>query len=320
MTDRGLLVDAFSQSDLTVIDGSVEPVALTPMAFDQGQLVTQVLRPVGAADRRLTIDLMGTDPNGILQTLSVQTIDAVGPLQDVSFELPTELRNRVQQVRLRDVRSAGALAVTDDSVQSRKVALLSGSQDQEAGTLLSNLHYVRTALTKSATLIETDLGTALVATPDILIFADVGRLSDVEEVQVLDWIEEGGTLVRFAGPRLIGSGIGQREEDPLLPVRLCLFVCGRVVVMWVAPCHGASLKPVRTCPCQFGRWHALGHRQGARRGSGDPVSCHGECAMVEFAALWSVRENAGTVVDFHTTSICQGRRFGGFGLDAIANN
>ena len=36
----------------------------------------------------------------------------------------------------------------------------------------------------------------------------------------MPWVEEGGLLVRFAGPRLAASGAGQLEEDPLLPVRL----------------------------------------------------------------------------------------------------
>jgi hypothetical protein len=217
---RDVFMDALGDVDLTVVEGAGEPVALRPLHFDQGHLITSVLRPIGAAERNVTLELIGTDPRGILRALSVQEVAVLGTDHPVSFELPTELRNRVQQVRLRDVRSAGAVAVTDDNVQSRKVALMSGSQDQEAGTLLSNLHYVRNALVTTSTLIETDLETALVASPDIVIFADVGRLSDIEDIQVLDWVESGGTLVRFAGPRLIGSGIGQREEHPLLPVRL----------------------------------------------------------------------------------------------------
>ncbi len=35
-----------------------------------------------------------------------------------------------------------------------------------------------------------------------------------------DWVEEGGLLVRFAGPRLAASDVGRSDEDPLMPVRL----------------------------------------------------------------------------------------------------
>ncbi|MBE9476972.1 MAG: DUF4159 domain-containing protein, partial [Proteobacteria bacterium] len=36
----------------------------------------------------------------------------------------------------------------------------------------------------------------------------------------LKWVENGGLLVRFAGPKLAASQIGLRKEHPLLPVRL----------------------------------------------------------------------------------------------------
>jgi hypothetical protein len=217
---RDVFLDAINSADVTVMDGVFEPIALRPLQFDQGELSTRVTRPTGIVDQDMTLELIGTDPTGVLRALSVQQVLVSGVDHSVSFTLPTELRNRVQHVRIRGVQSAGAVAVTDDSVQSRKIALMSGSQDQEAGTLLSSLHYLRNALVATSTLIETDLETALVASPDIVIFADVGRLSDIEEIQVLDWVQGGGTLVRFAGPRLIGSGLGQRQEHPLLPVRL----------------------------------------------------------------------------------------------------
>jgi hypothetical protein len=219
-SERKQLEQAFSNSFITVVEGTLEPVALRPIQFEGGALTTSIVRPDGNTAQEVTVELMGNDPTGALRALSVQKVEAVGKEFPVSFELPTELRNRVQQLRIANVRSAGAISVTDDSVQSRKIALLSASQDQEAGALLSPLHYLRNALITTSTLIETDLGTALVASPDILIFADIGRLSDIETIQVLEWVEEGGTLVRFAGPRLMSSGVGQSVEDPLLPVRL----------------------------------------------------------------------------------------------------
>jgi hypothetical protein len=218
--NRRAVLDALDGANLTVIDALNEPIALRPLTYEDGKLNSVILRPTGDVDRDVTVELIGTDLNGVLRPLLAQTVQLNNVETPVSFELPTELRNRVRHLQVRDLRSAGSVVVTDDSVQSRKIALLSGSQEQEGGTLLSNLHYLRNALVTQATLIETDLNTALVANPDIMVFADIGRLSDIEEIQTLEWIEAGGTLVRFAGPRLISSGIGQREEDWLLPVRL----------------------------------------------------------------------------------------------------
>jgi hypothetical protein len=36
----------------------------------------------------------------------------------------------------------------------------------------------------------------------------------------LDWLEKGGLLLRFAGPRLAASDVSRDSEDPLMPVRL----------------------------------------------------------------------------------------------------
>ena len=58
------------------------------------------------------------------------------------------------------------------------------------------------------------------AAPDVLILADVGTLGEAERAELIPWVEKGGLLVRFAGPRLAQSGVGQLEDDPLLPVRL----------------------------------------------------------------------------------------------------
>lgn len=46
--------------------------------------------------------------------------------------------------------------------------------------------------------------------------ADIGTLPKPIEDQLSSWIEDSGTLIRFAGPRLAGAS----DNDPLLPVRL----------------------------------------------------------------------------------------------------
>jgi hypothetical protein len=60
----------------------------------------------------------------------------------------------------------------------------------------------------------------LLASPDVVVLADVATLSPVEADLVTDWVQRGGLLLRFAGPRLAASDIGRAAEDPLLPVRL----------------------------------------------------------------------------------------------------
>ena len=75
-------------------------------------------------------------------------------------------------------------------------------------------------MSSCAEVIEAPLGEMLNAAPDVLVLADVGTLAEAERQALVPWVEKGGLLVRFAGPRLAQSGAGQLEEDPLLPVRL----------------------------------------------------------------------------------------------------
>ncbi|MEM7319464.1 MAG: DUF4159 domain-containing protein [Pseudomonadota bacterium] len=45
-------------------------------------------------------------------------------------------------------------------------------------------------------------------------------MSDAETAALTEWIEAGGMLLRFSGPRLAASDVSRREEHPLMPVRL----------------------------------------------------------------------------------------------------
>jgi hypothetical protein len=58
------------------------------------------------------------------------------------------------------------------------------------------------------------------ASPDVVILADLARLNQAETERLTEWVEEGGLLVRFAGPRLAASDVARTADDPLLPVRL----------------------------------------------------------------------------------------------------
>ena len=52
----------------------------------------------------------------------------------------------------------------------------------------------------------------------MIVMADVGTIPAAARAQLVDWVRNGGTLVRFAGTRLIAAG----NDEELLPVRLRL--------------------------------------------------------------------------------------------------
>ncbi|MBL4808341.1 MAG: DUF4159 domain-containing protein [Rhodobacteraceae bacterium] len=152
-------------------------------------------------------DLISSGVGGKKQTLAL-------------FDMPLELRNRITRIEIAGVQSAGAVILADGGLQRRKVALYAPQQLQEGPQLVSPLFYLRKALAPSSELIEAGLDDLLQAAPDVLVFADVARLGRAETERVLEWVNNGGTLLRFAGPRLASGTTALDDIDPLLPVRL----------------------------------------------------------------------------------------------------
>jgi hypothetical protein len=76
------------------------------------------------------------------------------------------------------------------------------------------MHYVRKALEPFASITEGSVETLVAESPDAIILTDVGQILPEDEERLADWVENGGALIRFAGPRLAAQG------DDLLPVPL----------------------------------------------------------------------------------------------------
>lgn len=136
---------------------------------------------------------------------------------------PFELRNDFAHITVDGVATAGSTYLLDDGFRRRRVAILSGETQDASQPLLSPLHYIEKALTPYSDLIHpgvADLATAipelLEQRPSVLIMADIGRLPEDTYAPMKKWLEAGGMLIRFAGPRLAAAP----ADDPLVPVML----------------------------------------------------------------------------------------------------
>ena len=205
-----------------VIQTGLGVTGLLPAAYDDGRLVLNAIRSISGTAQEVTAQVIGTDPSGAERVLAALplTFDLTDTTAENALVLPSELRARISRFELSGIRSAGAVSLSDDSLRRREIALIAGREDREGLQLLSPLHYLRQALVPTADVIEGALTDILPANPDVIVMADVAVLSDGETDAVLEWLNEGGLLLRFAGPRLAASEISRSEEDPLLPVRL----------------------------------------------------------------------------------------------------
>ena len=207
---------------VTIFQSPRQTIGLRPARFEDGSVLISAIRtPIGLAGTA-GLQVVGLDPSGAERVLAAADLDfpAGEASAELSLALPPELRNRVTRFEIAGQRSAAAVSLADDTLRRREVALIAGAGDQEGLELLSPTFYLAEALEPTADLIDGTMDDILLANPDVIVLADVATLAGSEAASLLDWVERGGLLLRFAGPRLAASDVGRAEEDPLLPVRL----------------------------------------------------------------------------------------------------
>jgi hypothetical protein len=167
--------------------------------------------------------LRALDPKGRVLAEVPFAFAADRTVTEARFDLPTAVRNDVARVEIADEPHAGAVALLDERWRRRVVGLVSGAGFDRAQPLLGPGHYLDKAIAPFADLRRpkaTETGTAILEAIDanisVLLVADVGNIPGEAGARLEKWVENGGTLVRFAGPRLTGG----HDDDPLLPVVL----------------------------------------------------------------------------------------------------
>ena len=203
----------------TVVNGGIAiPHALAAADNAAGSLTVKVLRAT-----------TGTPESGLVKAIDLKGL----PLGEATFAfksgereteasitLPVEIRNEVARLEIVGERSAGAVQLLDKRWRRRTVGIISGSDADRSQPLLGPIYYLSRALNPFA-----DIRVAQGVSPTeavsrfldqhlpMLILADVGNVAESRE-RLAKWIENGGVLVRFAGPHVAAT------EDDLVPVRL----------------------------------------------------------------------------------------------------
>ncbi len=205
---------------LTVVDGGL-PIAHALAAADNaaGALTVKVLRAqTGGADAGL---VTATDLKGLALGEAPFTFVANAREAEATIDLPVEIRNDVARLDIAGEHSAGAVQLLDKRWRRRTVGVISGSAADRSQPLLGATYYLTRALNPFA-----DVRLAEGVAPPVainrfldqnlpmLILADVGNVAEARD-RLNSWIDNGGVLVRFAGPHLAGS-----TDDDLVPVKL----------------------------------------------------------------------------------------------------
>jgi len=201
--------------------------------FEGGAPSPLALAAAENAAAKMTVKVLRTDAS--VATGVVRALDAkASPIAearfafapearetDAVFELPVELRNDISRLEISGERSAGAVQLLDKRWRRRAIGIVSGATSDTAQPLLAPTFYLTRALAPFADVRLGDRGAPQQAITQFLdqklsmiVLADVGALAPEIRERLVGWIDQGGVLVRFAGPRLA------QVDDDLVPVKL----------------------------------------------------------------------------------------------------
>lgn len=188
------------------------PLLIQKAEFSADSMNVVVIRP--SVEANANVKIVGYDNQAsVLFSETGQFADNNQAL--IKVGLPSELRNRLQRIVVVGQSQAGATLLIDDQSKIKPVGILSTGALSASQPLLSDTYYVQKALSPySEVRVAEEISKLLERPLSLLILVDVGKLNPSDEQNMSEWIKNGGTLLRFAGPRLA------QNADSLLPVRL----------------------------------------------------------------------------------------------------
>jgi hypothetical protein len=175
--------------------------------------ISQLPSPTG----RLVAVLAQTGDGRTLARVET-TVPAGATAAEVPIPLPPELRNTIARLVLDGPPSAAGTVLLDERWRRRPVGLL--ALDQGADTpLIGDLFYVTRALDPTSELRTGTLDVLLSRAISVIVLADVPLGGEMAR-RLDEWVNKGGLLLRFAGPRMAEASGDPEVGDPLLPVHL----------------------------------------------------------------------------------------------------
>lgn len=200
--------------DVSVLNPRRSDTALTllpPITEAQGDRVVLRRAEAGAA---VSYTLRAVSDQGRVLSRQPMSFDANATEASVLLNLPTELRNMLARLEIEEQPGVGAVQLLDDRWRRRPVGLISGAGLEQRQPLLADLFYLDRALSPFAELRQGNIAQLLEREIAVIVLADVGNIVGGEARQLGEWLDKGGVLLRFAGPRMADT------TDNLLPVKL----------------------------------------------------------------------------------------------------
>jgi hypothetical protein len=199
---------------LTVARAASRPTRLLPPPRAEADRLVVTVRttPLPVPSEAVVLARTG---DGRTLDRAVVPIPAGATEAEAALPLPLEIRNQVVRLDLDGVNGANGTVLLDERFRRRPVGLIAGGATTAADApLIGELFYIDRALSPFAELRRGTVDELLQRRLSVLVLADRPIAEPRERDALARWVQEGGTLLRFAGPRVAEA------PDPLLPVPL----------------------------------------------------------------------------------------------------
>lgn len=188
------------------------PLILRPPTVMESKPTVRVERPGpadGAANAVLlperTVTVQARDAQGRVVLARPARLDAGHWGTAVVLDLPADLRSEITRLDIQGHDGAAAVVPLGESWGRGLLGLVTGSPGGGAAPvpLLDETHYAREALRPLGDLREGSVVDLLAHPLSMMVMTDGARPDPDAVDRLIDWIRRGGTLVRFAGPRMV---------------------------------------------------------------------------------------------------------------------
>jgi hypothetical protein len=190
------------------------PVAIRKVAPTPQGWSVELIQPAGSGAR--AVALVARDRSGRIVGEATATFEPGQRATQIT--LPVAPQERPLTTLLMSPTDPGpaTVALLDASTTRPLVGIVTGEAAADRQPLRSGQFYVRRSLEPRTELLEGTVEQVLDGGAGLLVLIDGAGLSEETQRRLLGWIEGGGVLLQFAGPRTAESGV------PLSPVPLRL--------------------------------------------------------------------------------------------------
>lgn len=220
---RAALNAAQSQGGLTYVRPSESKTAL--VLRQTRKTLTSKNRTAG---RDIRIDIEAARGLEQLPPVTVQALGEKGAILDIqstslsetpqtiTFEITDTLQDNLTQFKISGRYGAGGLYLLDDSSKKRKVGIAASADDASSAPLIEASYYIKRALEPFANISIAPPLQLIEEGHGVIILPDVAAMPTATLNALENWVNEGGLLLRFSGPKMAEN----RTENFLLPVAL----------------------------------------------------------------------------------------------------